>query len=1183
MKQATPKKSNIGRFLLVMLTIALGFCLSMGIFFAAVLPAVALDQELRCGIGEHLHADDCYSGDFLVCEQPAHSHDENCYIVLLEDNNINRVLGLIAEGDSLESVIEHTVTNALVFNDELNSAAPQEGGMEQETVAALNATISEEETLPDLTLNEQLNSLSTLEAEQPQQDLSANQGDGAEAAPIIESGGEELTEEKPLLNAGSTTYAVGSEPDTTANKANFYVYLDGAWTCIGTLPFETQNSASGRNNRYDAVIDTADVLELVNSALETNYDYNDFDFVSSMYETYSFETSNLGMTQTTATIAYNFRSSYLTRTRYVRLIPPGVNSTSTAFSFYTVTLDYPEGHIETHYVRGNSTFTFPAGYEWADASGNIYTAGESITITRRSTFTGTKLGPITEVHLNYDVNYPSISDATTNPKPTLAGLSVTQITDSFDENSAATLRNVSQQTVRAKVNDNTTGLSRIVQFKGWRIEDTDVLLSPFATLVWEELIQYQDRGAINLIGEWETDEYLTATFFIRFDSVAVDTEGNVTGQDQEKYTQELFAAYVGGMDLSKSESALHTLHHIVDESEDNSYTADKSIRALYGGTGVNGAWLSAFPADDFIFEELEQYAQTGYLSVDGETVAVEDLNDQNYAIRWYVFKLQSDAWHIDGKLVKKTGRLYVEKTFNGNASLIEQAKQGFYVEARNENTGATQRFTLADATESNGVYRWRVDNIQYNEPWIISEHTGLEQIEGAGVEFDVYSEYTIIDPLGDQSASGAGTSFRYLGRTQAVDEGDDVVPRAQFNNIYHRSNSIILKKQDYRTGAALSGAEFSLLQNGQPLTFTYNAETGSYIYDAQNGTETVLSGHDTGYFEIMIEEFSYDNGAITIEEVTAPPGYTSVAAIEIGYVDDSGTIGILSQENEMIRYENGVLLIGNSTDTVSVTAEKHWECPVSEWQPVQVQLMANDKIASAMIDGIEARVTLSADTDWKHSWQELPLYANGEKIVWSIKELMVGTEAAKADGSFVNWLASYDPPITTTDEQGNPHVLLAVNNTVKRVMLRLTKTDVSRTTHLAGAVFQLEAVDAEGNLLANEVVKTGTTDAAGVLIFDNIKVGVRYRLTEITAPEGYRVAPMPIYCTIGEDGLVQVEEHLLAESGSTAYNILIRNALDVPLPESGGGGTLWYFACGLLLMAAAGLYIFIFQKKGRWV
>ena len=92
------------------------------LFWANIKPAVALEQELRCGIVEHTHTDACYEGDFLICEEPAHAHDGNCYIVLLGDNDINDILTLVENNSdrSLEYVITDVVSDALTYNDNMN-------------------------------------------------------------------------------------------------------------------------------------------------------------------------------------------------------------------------------------------------------------------------------------------------------------------------------------------------------------------------------------------------------------------------------------------------------------------------------------------------------------------------------------------------------------------------------------------------------------------------------------------------------------------------------------------------------------------------------------------------------------------------------------------------------------------------------------------------------------------------------------------------------------------------------------------------------------------------------------------------------------------------------------------------------------------------------------------------------
>ncbi len=1151
---------------IIFYTVCAFFCMAFCVilFCTNVTHAVALEQEIRCGISEHTHTDSCYNGDFLICDKPAHTHDGNCYIVLLKENDINNILTLLgnSESHSLENVITDTMSSALNFNSNINSVestvGDEEVALTQDTVAKLNNTISNEDDLPDILLNENINNLSTIELE--------NQ--------------EQTEENTPSYLKSATTYSIGDQPVTSNYNANFYIYLDGKWTCIGSLQFETARSGWS----YNSTIATSEVLNLVNTTLGTNYNYNSFDISVSNSLNGTYSKSNIGMGANTTTIGYQQSNSNSRAAKYVRLIPNNALASSTAFAFYTVTYEYPDGITSpSSIVASGTTATLPEGnYEWSNGN-STYASGEEVTITGTTTFTGTLLGPITYLNIYYDVNFPTGSWASVPTKPTIANLTTTTVTDEFSEGASVVIRNVSQQSVQGAVTGNNTGLTRVFQFKGWRVGDTDTIIQANTNLIWEELLQYsRNTTYLHLTAVWDYDPLQTASFFIRFDSVAVDTEGNITGQDSDKYTKQIFAAYVGGVDTSLGTTNLQNKYGIADTTSDNSYGADQKIRALYGER-IDGVWLSAFPSDDYVFENLVQYANTGYLSVGGEPVKAEDLNSKEYAIRWYVFKSQDDAWHIDGKLVKKEGLIHVYKTFAGNKELITEAKTDFYIDATDVTDGTNTILNLDNCTSYDAdtdTYMWEITNVDYGELWEITEHPHL--FADLGVSFGVYSEYNIMDAHGNQSIKGSGTSLTVSGMTYALDEGTDEVLRAEFTNIYNKSNSIIIKKQDALTGVSIKGATFRILQNGQPLKFTYNNDTDSYEYDAENGTQTVLSGSENGYFEISIEDFSYDLGNITVQEVTSPMGYSPIGEIEIGYTDDQNTIGIIGGNSEMIKYINGILIVGNSTDVLSVTAKKAWDCPENEWQPVSVQLLANGKLVTTVIAGVEPQVILNSQNNWQHLWENLPIYVNGEKIEWSIKETAIGSETAKADGSFVNWLASYGIPIQSTGKDGNPHITLTVTNTTKRVMLRLTKTDISKTLQLKGATFLLEAVDADGNVLPYEISKTETTGDAGTLIFDNLKCNTRYRLTEQAVPEGYIKLGGYIYFTINEDGSVSVEDNYYAQAGNTAYNILVRNASGVPLPESGGMGTSMFYIIGMLLiLAAIGIYIDISRKQRR--
>lgn len=908
-------------------------------FYLNITDTVALEQEIRCGIDEHTHTDSCYSGDFLVCKKTAHSHDGNCYIVLLKENNINSILSLLSNNrnHSLEAVITDTMSSALTFNSNINSTNPSQSAdtaiaLNADTVAELNNTISDEEELPNIILNENINNIQTLSLEQ-------------NAAPNQQE------------NGGVSTLSLGDNPVTSNYNANFYIYLDDQWTCIGSLPFTENKITSARSN---ATIPTANILNLVNDTLGTNYTYNSFDISVSTSQNSGYAISNnIGMASVTTTIAYRQSTSEVKKARYIRLIPEGGTATSTAFAFYTVTFEYPNGSTVSQVVRSGTTITLPTGnYEWQSETSS-YNAGSAVTITKKTNFKGSTVGPVAFVNINYNVNFPTVSGVTVSTKPTIAGLSSATVTDGFNEGTPATIRNVSQQSVEGKVNNNSTGLSRVIQFKGWQVGNSDVILQPNTTLIWEELLQYASGGTINLTAVWDYAAVQTATFFIRFDSVAVDTNGNITGQDQNKYTKELFSAYVGGIDTSLSASQLHSKYHIADTTSDNSFGADQAIRALYGER-TDGVWLSAFPLDDYIFESLVQYAETGYLSVDGIAVKAEDLNGREYAIRWYVFKAQDDAWHIDGKLVKKEGLIHVYKTFAGNKELITEAKTDFYIDATDVSAGTTTVLNLKNYksyTAATDTYMWEITNVDYGELWEITEHPHL--FADPNVEFGVYSEYTVMDAHGDQSITGSGTSLTVSGMTYALDEGTDEVLRAEFTNIYNKSDSIVIKKQDALTGVSIGGATFRLLQNGKPLAFNYNSQTDSYTYDPANGTHTILNGTENGYFEISIQDFSYDLGNITIQEITAPTGYSPIGNVEIGYTDDQKTVGIIGGNSQMIKYINGILIIGNSTDSTTVTAKKEWDCPQNEWQPVTIQLLANGKLVTTV--NKDAVVTLKAN------------------------------------------------------------------------------------------------------------------------------------------------------------------------------------------------------------------------------
>ena len=758
---------------------------------------------------------------------------------------------------------------------------------------------------------------------------------------------------------------------------------------------------------------------------------------------------------------------------------------------------------------------------------------------------------------------------------------------------------------------NVTNRYGSVYFAGWQTETGEIIL-PDAQLTWDELKLYDadNDGVTSLTGLWKYHMLQSVNFFVKLNSAHSSGE---TGS--EYYTPVIFTTYVGGIDSEIGSGAssgyVDALNekYAVEMTADTTYLAnDRLIRAMFGSD--TAPWLAELPHDNDIFQQLKAYVQDGgQLSVPNEagefvTVDVNDLNEYGYAIRWYAFKACSDGgnvydWHVDGVLVRKEGRVHTTKTFSGNETLIHQARDGFFIHAVNEAQDTRYIMTITDPTDderaaildrlglsasqitgwltpiddgdgNDNTLLWEFRDVEYDEAWVITEYPP-QVAESAD-----YAEWVVVDSsASNQSASGIGGTVEIRGVTHATDLEDPEWLRAEFNNIYFRGNSLMLKKEDAATGQALSGARFQLYQGDTLMTFDYDADTGLYVFDS-HGNGSIDTLVCDGYTNLSTSGFAYDMGDITVREVTAPEGYGAVGDVTIGYTQDTdgdgvpdSTIGITNSADSgaYARYDSGLLVIRNSSAPTRVTAVKRWNCADSEREDVVMQLLANGSAntAAAILQssGQSATVTLTAVDGWVYTWYDLPVYANGAPVTWTIRELRVGSENCKSDYSFPNWIVTYRSQ-TTADG-----LVLTAENTPKRPMLYLDKWDMTGRQRLAGAIFSLIPVDDDGVPLPGAVSKTAVTGTDGSLRFDNLRHNTRYRLTELQAPEGYIPYDTPAYLTLGEDGRVTVEAHGYVSAAATAFHISVVNRSADSLPDTGGSGLNGYYAAGAALALSA--------------
>jgi len=417
-------------------------------------------------------------------------------------------------------------------------------------------------------------------------------------------------------------------------------------------------------------------------------------------------------------------------------------------------------------------------------------------------------------------------------------------------------------------------------------------------LTWDTISATIINGSVNLTALWAYDARETASFYIRYDSVAVDTSGNVTTQDSNLYTKELFATYVFNA-TNLSVSGNQSAYGIEDKTADNSFTADRDIRALEGSVG-DGVWFLDFPDDEAVFEQLRDY--DGYLYIDGEAVSAHDIGSDTHAIRWYVFKCQDDAWHVDGKLVRKSGCIEVSKTFNGSTSAISLAKEDFYIEVISSG-GDASSLTLDDHTSydaSTDTYKWLVPNIDYGETWTFTERNY------AAHGYSVETFHSFVDPVSGTSDSGPGDSATVTGMVYAEDTTAGEMPTVRFTNTYHAPRTLHIQKVDAVTNLPLSGAGFEIWTGETQLTFSYDNVTGSYIYDTAGTAEVFVDA--SGQLLISFLGLSDTYEQFTIRETTIPAGRASCDDTEVVCALDS-TLTLLSGLDTEL--DNNTLVIRN--------------------------------------------------------------------------------------------------------------------------------------------------------------------------------------------------------------------------------------------------------------------------------
>ena len=994
-----------------------------------------------------------------------------------------------------------------------------------------------------------------------------------------------------------TTYATtGTSTHTVKAAPDGYVWIISGdttktydagktVTVSGSISFVSAKKVAVTYQYTDG---TEDTLELWSGAKTTLPILPDGYLWSDGTSTYADGTSVTITQDTTFTPIQSYQVSYL--------LPDG----SQAYAPVTVA---PGGRVTLPAI--------PSGYDgWADDDGSIYSGGTTVmNITKDTTFTAYKT-----MTIRYVVNFPTrltyypTTTVTMPTVPTMADGTPTSKTVTVPSGSGATILDVSSHKVTAATRQG-KGFTLPVAFLGWQLGSTTTTVYPNANPTWEGLESMDatdgtDDDTITLTGIWDHSANNTANFSVCLDitkEIANGTLDTSTGN----FTGSLFSTYVGNPNATYNANDYNRENGTDAEQK----AVDENIRNLAGYSETN-IWFYDFPTDQYIFDKLKTDSQVtgGKLFVDkngdgkvtnDEVVTVDELSPEAFAIRWYAFKLDgTDGWHIDGKLVRKKGNIVIKKTFEGKDAYVTAAKNGFEITAFNvdASTDRSHTLTLDVATSDYAptvdglTYTWTIPNVQHNEEWNITENPG--DVSSAGGL--LFEEWAILDPTGVQSGYGYNTEVSVNGVTFAVDSNDSEWLRVEFTNVYHTADSLVIRKIDGKTGQPITGAKFTMTSNGTPLTFEKDAN-GDYRQSSSGVTEVESDGT-----EIFLN-VTYDLGDITITETTPPTGYQlDSTPIVIRQDPTTKAISLVNADavKDLVTFENGLLVVRNYADEMDVKAQKVWSnLETSQWpDSVTVQLLANGSASTAAaimpLDDngkplYPTTVTLSKQSSGTYStylWEGLPVYANGQKIAWSLSELTIGEEEAKTDGSFANWqVTCVTNESTTTDAQGKERRLATVtvyNAPKSGVMVSLTKMNAEKTAYLSGVSFTLTS-----DAISGFVPRVLTTNEDGLLYFYDLKYDTEYILTETSTPAGYLPMSTAVKFKVSENGTVTITQgKAYASQGDTAFSLLVINRSAQPLPETGGRGPFGFYAAGgaLMLLSLCAAILPKLRKRGRY-
>ena len=745
-----------------------------------------------------------------------------------------------------------------------------------------------------------------------------------------------------------------------------------------------------------------------------------------------------------------------------------------------------------------------------------------------------------------------------------------------------------------------------VSFTGW-LSQGDVTVQPgdLTASALAELVNANGvDGVLTLTGQWHcdyvADQYpgaMKVNFFVMFNSDATELGVNTPAN---MYTTSVFGTEIvepNNADALRPHEArkdpimtqmIAEVEYKTEGStsvwrEKFSPASNEQIRKLADAGGANGTInvtndedynyktteinyrIANFPNDDYIFDQLRKL-QTEYLEAfnrtnmdvqeyldaknslivyDGEPVPVQKLNARYFTIEWYVFKVERDCTHIDGRLKAREAELTIVKSFYGDEASIDKAKANFNITVTGDKGydgyAYSETLNLDDCTSVNGnTYTWKLNDLRQDHVYSIQENN---YIANANKKYLTSAEYIVAnsDTYADANRWQRYNPSNPVRVTATSYLAGESVQMVYFVNSYVPEHTMLVHKINGETGSSLAEVEFQLLNaNDQPVTLYEKAGDPVYHLDYVEGSTQVADSivETDSYGRILIgyaEKSKTLEGTYKLVEQKVKQGYDGIDPIVFEVTDDeiNGVrINVISGDAAA---DGLTLEIRNHSKTTHVAVKKTWGYGTPE-KEVEIELYrvseSGDlvKIGSAVLNGTEY------PTAWEHEWDNLPLFDGDQPTQYKAKEIRIGNinhDESDTDG-FTNYvvtnkdIAYYDSNGTKLDGpiDANGEVayraVLEVDNRLDTGDFSFSKVDANRQP-LAGATFTLYSVDGVDESALHAVlvngsyvlrgandsdtgitpVKTAVSQSGtGLVSFGTVSVD-EYYMVEASAPANY--------------------------------------------------------------------------------